>query len=79
MQHAVMFATDLAARGIDFPSIDWVVQVDAPEDAATYLGGWERDEYCRGLVINKLAKIRLDTIKSDHVYHAHHACHNVIV
>ncbi|KAI0305534.1 P-loop containing nucleoside triphosphate hydrolase protein [Multifurca ochricompacta] len=37
MQHAVLFATDLAARGLDFPSIDWVVQVDAPEDAATYV------------------------------------------
>ncbi|KAI0302536.1 DEAD-domain-containing protein [Russula brevipes] len=37
MQHAVLFATDLAARGLDFPSIDWVVQADAPEDAATYV------------------------------------------
>ena len=37
MQHAVLFATDLAARGLDFPSIDWVVQGDAPEDAATYV------------------------------------------
>ena len=37
MQHGVLFATDLAARGLDFPSIDWVVQVDAPEDAATYV------------------------------------------
>jgi ATP-dependent RNA helicase DDX10/DBP4 len=36
MQHAVLFATDLAAPGIDFPSIDWAVQADAPEDAATY-------------------------------------------
>jgi ATP-dependent RNA helicase DDX10/DBP4 len=37
MQHAVLFATDLAARGLDFPSIDWIVQGDAPEDAATYV------------------------------------------
>ncbi|KAH9176637.1 DEAD-domain-containing protein [Lactarius sanguifluus] len=37
MQHAVLLATDLAARGLDFPSIDWVVQTDAPEDAATYV------------------------------------------
>jgi ATP-dependent RNA helicase DDX10/DBP4 len=37
MQHAILFATDLAARGLDFPSIDWVVQGDAPEDAATYV------------------------------------------
>ena len=32
-----MFATDVAARGLDFPSVDWVVQVDAPEDSAMYI------------------------------------------
>ncbi|TKA55913.1 hypothetical protein B0A53_01610 [Rhodotorula sp. CCFEE 5036] len=36
-KHAVMFATDVAARGLDFPAIDWVVQVDAPEDVDTYI------------------------------------------
>ncbi|KAL5497874.1 DBP4 [Sanghuangporus vaninii] len=36
-KHAVLFSTDLAARGLDFPSIDWVLQVDAPEDAETYI------------------------------------------
>ncbi|KAJ7120979.1 P-loop containing nucleoside triphosphate hydrolase protein [Mycena epipterygia] len=35
--HAVLFATDVAARGLDFPAVDWVVQVDAPEDADTYI------------------------------------------
>lgn len=34
---ACMFATDIAARGLDFPSVDWVIQVDAPEDAAMYI------------------------------------------
>ena len=34
---AVLFATDIAARGLDFPACDWVVQVDAPEDAAMYI------------------------------------------
>ncbi|KAG0145379.1 hypothetical protein CROQUDRAFT_78793 [Cronartium quercuum f. sp. fusiforme G11] len=32
-----LFATDIAARGLDFPSIDWVVQVDCPEDVDTYV------------------------------------------
>lgn len=36
-QHACLFATDIVARGMDFPAIDWVVQVDCPEDAATYV------------------------------------------
>lgn len=35
--HAVLFATDIAARGLDFPGVDWVVQIDAPEDAETYI------------------------------------------
>ncbi|KAJ3372278.1 ATP-dependent RNA helicase dbp4 [Allomyces arbusculus] len=33
----VLFATDIAARGLDFPAVHWVVQVDAPEDAPTYI------------------------------------------
>ncbi|OUM68109.1 hypothetical protein PIROE2DRAFT_4245 [Piromyces sp. E2] len=32
-----LFATDIAARGLDFPSVDWVVQVDCPEDCDTYI------------------------------------------
>lgn len=37
MKHAVLLATDIAARGLDFPAVDWVIQVDAPEDAETYI------------------------------------------
>ncbi|KAJ3865933.1 P-loop containing nucleoside triphosphate hydrolase protein [Lentinula novae-zelandiae] len=36
-KHAVLFATDIAARGLDFPSVDWVLQLDAPEDVDTYI------------------------------------------
>lgn len=36
-QFACLFATDIVARGLDFPAIDWVVQVDCPEDPATYV------------------------------------------
>jgi ATP-dependent RNA helicase DDX10/DBP4 len=35
--HAVLFATDVAARGLDFPRVDWVVQADAPEDVDMYI------------------------------------------
>lgn len=34
---AVLFATDVAARGLDFPAVDWVVQVDCPDDVDTYV------------------------------------------
>ena len=33
----VLLATDVAARGLDFPKVDWVLQADCPEDAKTYL------------------------------------------
>ena len=33
----VLFATDIAARGLDFPGIDWVVQADCPDDVPTYI------------------------------------------
>uniref|UniRef100_A0A8C3IB21 ATP-dependent RNA helicase n=1 Tax=Chrysemys picta bellii TaxID=8478 RepID=A0A8C3IB21_CHRPI len=34
---AVLFATDVAARGLDFPAVNWVIQFDCPEDANTYI------------------------------------------
>jgi ATP-dependent RNA helicase DDX10/DBP4 len=37
VSHATLLATDIAARGLDFPLVDWVVQVDAPETAETYI------------------------------------------
>lgn len=34
---ACLFATDIAARGLDFPAVNWVVQFDCPEDVPTYI------------------------------------------
>jgi ATP-dependent RNA helicase DDX10/DBP4 len=34
---SVLFCTDIASRGIDFPAVDWVVQYDCPEDVYTYI------------------------------------------
>jgi ATP-dependent RNA helicase DDX10/DBP4 len=33
----VLFATDIASRGIDIPLVDWVIQYDCPEDINTYI------------------------------------------
>ncbi|KAM2968843.1 hypothetical protein FF2_016018 [Malus domestica] len=34
----VLFSTDVASRGLDFDqAVDWVVQVDCPEDVASYI------------------------------------------
>eukprot|EP01031_Cornospumella_fuschlensis_P038854 gene38854-47256_t len=35
--HAVMFTTDVAARGIDIPDVDWIVQLTAPKDPAFFV------------------------------------------
>ena len=32
-----MICTDIAARGVDFPAVDWVIQLDCPEDKNTYI------------------------------------------
>jgi len=36
-KESCLIATDVVARGVDFPAVDWVVQVDCPEDADTYI------------------------------------------
>ncbi|KAI8520477.1 ATPdependent RNA helicase [Branchiostoma belcheri] len=36
-QHVCLLATDIAARGLDFPAVHWVLQLDCPEDADTYI------------------------------------------
>eukprot|EP00249_Psilotum_nudum_P018829 c26981_g1_i2 orf=166-2706(+) len=36
-KHSLLFATDVASRGLDFPAVDWVVQVDCPEDVPSYI------------------------------------------
>ncbi|KAL0000835.1 hypothetical protein SO802_014616 [Lithocarpus litseifolius] len=37
-QRSVLFSTDVASRGLDFnKAVDWVVQVDCPEDVKAYI------------------------------------------
>ncbi|PUU76416.1 P-loop containing nucleoside triphosphate hydrolase protein [Tuber borchii] len=36
-KQSCLFSTDVVARGLDFPAVDWVIQLDAPEDADTYI------------------------------------------
>ncbi|CDW57247.1 ATP dependent RNA helicase DDX10 [Trichuris trichiura] len=36
-QHAALFATDIAARGLDFPAVDWVLHLDCPSDVNEYI------------------------------------------
>lgn len=34
---ALLICTDIAARGLDFPAVDWVVQLDCPDDVDSYI------------------------------------------
>ncbi|KAJ0101765.1 hypothetical protein Patl1_04222 [Pistacia atlantica] len=37
-KRSVLFSTDVASRGLDFnKAVDWVVQLDCPEDVASYI------------------------------------------
>jgi ATP-dependent RNA helicase DDX55/SPB4 len=33
----VMFCTDVAARGIDIPDVDWIIQMNAPKDPSFFV------------------------------------------
>lgn len=35
--NVVLFATDIASRGLDFPEVQWVLQLDCPEDVVAYI------------------------------------------
>lgn len=35
--HGVLFATDVAARGLDIPLVHWIVQVDPPQDPSAFV------------------------------------------
>ncbi|KAH8739334.1 Hca4p helicase DBP4 (helicase CA4) EIF4A-1-family RNA SFII helicase [Cryptosporidium ryanae] len=42
----VLFCTDIASRGLDFPQIDWVIQLDIPDSVDTYIHRIGRTARC---------------------------------
>jgi ATP-dependent RNA helicase DDX18/HAS1 len=36
-ESGILLCTDVAARGLDIPSVDWIVQVDPPDDPREYI------------------------------------------
>ncbi len=33
----VLLCTDVAARGLDIPAVDWIIQYDPPDDPKEYI------------------------------------------
>lgn len=33
----ILFCTDVAARGLDIPAVDWIIQYDPPDDPKEYI------------------------------------------
>jgi ATP-dependent RNA helicase DDX18/HAS1 len=67
LDKGVLLCTDVAARGLDIPKVDWIVQFDPPDDVKEYIHRVGRT--CRGA--NAKGKALLFILPSEVVYLKH--------
>ena len=60
----VLLATDIAARGLDFPDVDWVVQADCPEDVPAYIHRVGRTARFKSGVLSSKLNLSDTSVKS---------------
>lgn len=63
----VLLCTDVAARGLDIPQVDWIVQYDPPDDTKDYIHRVGRT--CRGL--NTKGKALIFLLQEEKAYLNH--------
>ena len=61
MKSGILLCTNVAARGLDIPNVDWIVQFDPPSDVKEYIHRVGRT--CRGS--NTEGKALLLLLKSE--------------
>ena len=61
-KEAILLCTDVAARGLDIPEVDWIVQFDPPDDPKEYIHRVGRTARGEGGVGNALLILRPEEI-----------------
>ncbi|KAH9639401.1 hypothetical protein HF086_002090 [Spodoptera exigua] len=62
-EKVALFCTDLAARGLDIPAVDWIVQFDPPSDANEYIHRVGRTARGMGAEGNAVILLRPDEVE----------------
>lgn len=66
-EKGILLCTDVAARGLDIPSVDWIVQYDPPDETREYIHRVGRT--CRGLNSTGKALIFLLPEEKEYLQH----------